>query len=90
LFSDAPKRYAVVKWLENSQFDVNNDYVGRITSEAHANILDFDSDDLKAGMEVGVFRNNGEIWRAQIIVPKTASNNIELAESSLKAKVLEI
>jgi hypothetical protein len=88
MFSDAPKRYAVVKWLENSQFDVNNDYVGRITSEAHANILDFDPDDLKAGMEVGVFRNNGEIWRAQIIVPKTASSNIDLPASNQKANVL--
>ena len=79
--AEASKRYSLVKWLENSQFDVNNEFVGRLTSVPHSNIIDFDSEDLKAGMEISVFRN-GEIWRAQIIIPKTASNTIDLPPSS--------
>jgi hypothetical protein len=34
-------------------------------------------------MEISVFRN-GEIWRAQVIIPKTASNTIDLPPSSHK------
>jgi hypothetical protein len=77
------KRYALVKWLENSQFDTNNEWFGRLTSVPHSNIIDYEVDDLKAGMEVSVFRND-EVWRAQVIIPKTASNTIDLPPSSQK------
>lgn len=78
------KRYSLVKWLENSQFDSQNEWLGRLTSVPHTNIIDFDADELKAGIEINVIRNNGEIWRAQIIIPKTASNTIDLPPSSYK------
>ena len=44
------KRYALVKWLENSQFDTNNEWLGRLTSVPHSNKIDNEVDDLKAGM----------------------------------------
>lgn len=72
------KKYALVKWLENSQFDVNNEWYGRLTSVPHSNIIDLDIDELKVGMEISVFRNCGEIWRAQVIIPKTSSTNMDL------------
>jgi len=78
------KRYSLVKWLENSQFDSQNEWLGRLTSVPHSSIIDFDADELKAGMELSVVRNNGEIWRAQVIIPKTASNTIDLPPSSGK------
>jgi hypothetical protein len=78
------KNYSLVKWLENRQFDVQNEWVGRLTSVQHSNIIDFDADELKAGMEISVFRN-GEIWRAQVIIPKTASNTIDLPPSCNKS-----
>ena len=74
----------MVKWLENTQFDVNNEWLGRLTSVSHTNIIDFDADELKAGIEINVIRHNGEIWRAQVIIPKTASNTIDLPPSSNK------
>ena len=80
----ASKRYSLVKWLENSQFDAQNEWLGRLTSVSHTNIIDFDADELKAGVEINVIRNNGEIWRAQVIIPKTASNTIDLPPSSYK------
>ncbi|CAF0903866.1 unnamed protein product [Brachionus calyciflorus] len=73
---DNEKKYALVKWLENSQFDVNNEWFGRLTSVPHSNIIDLDIDDLKVGMEISVFRNCGEIWRAQVIIPRTTSNDV--------------
>jgi len=81
---DSNKKYALVKWLENSHFDVHNEWVGRLTSVQHSNIIDFDAAELKAGMEISVFRNGGEIWRAQVIIPKTSSNTIDLPPSSHK------
>ena len=54
----------------------------------HSSIIDFDADELKAGMELSVVRNNGEIWRAQVIIPKTASNTIDLPPSSGKVSLL--
>lgn len=54
----------------------------------HSSIIDFDADELKAGMEISVIRNNGEIWRAQVIIPKIASNTIDLPPSS--SKVIEL
>jgi hypothetical protein len=78
------KKYSLVKWLENSQFDAQNEWLGRLTSVQHSNIIDFDVDELKAGMEISVFRN-GEIWRAQVIIPKTASNTIDLPPSTSKS-----
>ncbi len=83
----AMKRYSLVKWLENSQFDVHNEWLGRLTSVPHTNIIDFDPDELKAGIEINVIRNNGEIWRAQVIIPKTASNTIDLPPSSYKVNI---
>ena len=83
------KRYSLVKWLENSQFDAQNEWVGRLMSVQHINIIDFDADELKPGMEISVFRNSGEIWRAQVIIPKTASNTIDLPSSSNKVIRLE-
>jgi hypothetical protein len=77
------KRYSLVKWLENSQFDAQNEWVGRLMSVQHSNIIDFDADELKSGMEISVFRN-GEIWRAQVIIPKTAANTIDLPPSAHK------
>ncbi len=50
----------------------------------HTNIIDFDAEELKAGIEINVIRNNGEIWRAQIIIPKTSSNTVDLPPSSNK------
>ncbi|RNA30158.1 hypothetical protein BpHYR1_000748 [Brachionus plicatilis] len=72
------RKYALVKWLENSQFDVNNEWYGRLTSVPHSNIIDLDIDELKVGMEISVFRNCGEIWRAQVIIPKTSSTNMDV------------
>ena len=54
-------------------------------SVQHTNIIDYDADELKPGMEISVFRN-GEIWRAQVIIPKTASNTIDLPPSTNKVK----
>ena len=76
----------MVKWLENSQFDSKNEYLGRLTSVPHTNIIDFDAEELKAGMEISVFRN-GEIWRAQIIIPKTSSTTIDLPPSTHRISV---
>lgn len=85
---NSSKKYSIVKWLENSQFDVNNEWFGRLTSVPHSNIIDLDIDELKVGMEISVFRNCGEIWRAQVIIPKTASNTIDLpANTQRLAKV---
>lgn len=72
--------------MENSHFDVHNEWVGRLTSVQHSNIIDFDAAELKAGMEISVFRNGGEIWRAQVIIPKTSSNTIDLPPSSHKVR----
>ena len=52
-------------------------------SVQHSNIIDFDADELKPGMEISVFRN-GDIWRAQVIIPKTASNTIDLPPTANK------
>jgi hypothetical protein len=38
------KKYSVIKWLENKQFDRNNEFTGRITSVLHSNILDIDAE----------------------------------------------
>ena len=81
------KRYSLIKWLENSQFDAQNEWFGRLMSVQHSNIIDFDADELKPGMEISVFRN-GEIWRAQVIIPKTASNTIDLPSSTHKVSVV--
>ena len=82
------RRNSLVKWLENSQFDVNNEWVGRLTAVPHSSIIDFDTDDLKPGIEISVIRNNGEIWRAQVIIPKTSSNTIDLPPSSSKVIII--
>ena len=86
------KKYALVKWLENSQFDVNSEWYGRLTSVPHSNIIDLDIDELKVGMEISVFRNCGEIWRAQVIIPKTSSTNMDIPNTpkltKLKPKTL--
>lgn len=81
------KKYSLVKWLENSQFDVNNEWLGRITSVSHTNIIDFDADELKTGMEISIFRN-GEIWRAMVIIPKTTMNTVDLPPSSNKIRTI--
>ena len=47
-------------------------------------MIDFDCDELKPGIEISVIRNNGEIWRAQVIIPKTSSNTIDLPPNSSK------
>lgn len=54
-------------------------------SVQHSNIIDYDADELKPGMEISVFRN-GEIWRAQVIIPKTASNTIDSPSSTTKVQ----
>lgn len=78
------KRYSVVKWLENSHFDPQNEWVGRVACVQHSNIIDIDPDELKSGMEISVFRN-GEIWRAQVIIPKT-TNSIDLQPTNNKIR----
>jgi hypothetical protein len=83
----SPKQNCLVKWLENFQFDVNNEWLGRLTAVSHSCIIDFDCDELKPGIEISVIRNNGEIWRAQVIIPKTSSNTIDLPPNSSKVKI---
>lgn len=41
------KKFSLVKWLENKQFDRNNELTGRITSVLHSNILDVDVEYLR-------------------------------------------
>jgi hypothetical protein len=59
-----------------------------MTCVPHTNIIDYEPEDLKPGMVISVFRNSGEIWRAQIVAPKTNSNDSDLSpESHLKFNV---
>jgi hypothetical protein len=80
--ASATRQYALIKWLENSQFDFNNELLGRMTSVPHTNIIDYEPEDLKAGMVISVFRNSGEIWRAQVVVPKTTLSGADLSPES--------
>jgi hypothetical protein len=65
--------HALVTWLENSQFDYNNELLGRMSSVPHANIIDPEPENLRPGTVISVFRNSGEIWRAQVVKPKTSA-----------------
>jgi hypothetical protein len=55
---------------------VNHEWHGRLTSILQTNVSESQSlNGLKFGNPVNIFQS-GELWRAQVIIPKTSSDTV--------------